>query len=276
VGGKKKNILKKVISKLKSEKNGYCKIRHKRGWLDFLEDGDLFFSPSELKRILEDTIRQENCMPEGNKLFLLRRRYEFTIKTDKSPFRIEEALERFIIASNANKFSNQVPIGGGKESIDIGIKENESEFTFVELKPWRSSNSPMYAIVESLKNLVEFRAIPKSKIKTRPVPKKINLIVLAPWSYFQAYGLVGLNRKCHSDKISVLKKTLNDLSLEFETNISLMALPLDQGTFNDVCGKIYDRKGITEQTKIRISRKDAFPELKRNRWKLLVSSDKML
>jgi hypothetical protein len=276
VGGKKKNILKEVIAKLKSEKSGYHNINHKRVWLDFLKDGDLFFSPSELKRILEDTIRQENCGPKGSKLFFLRKRYEFTIKTDKTPYRIEEALERFIIASNANKFFNQVPIGGGKESIDIGIGENDSEFTFVELKPWTSTDSPLYAIVESLKNLTEYREILDGKIANIPVFKKINLIVLAPWSYFQAYGLMDSNRKCHSDKISVLKKTFNDLSSEFETNISLMALPLDQGTFNDVCGKIYDRKGITKQTKIDIESEEPLPELKRNRWKLLVSSDKML
>ena len=276
MGGKKKNILKKVISKLKSEKNGYCKISHKIGWLDFLKDGDLVFSPSELKRILEDTIRQENCRPKGSKLFHLRKRDKFTIKTDKIPYRTEEALERFIIVSNADDFFNQIPIGGGKESIDIGIRENDSEFAFVELKPWASTNSPLYAIVESLKNLIEYREILERKIENIRVFKKISLIVLAPWSYFQTYGLIGSNGRCHSDKISVLKKALNDLSLEFGTNISLRALQLDKDRFNDMCGRIYDREGITEQTKIRISRKDALPELKRDRWQLLVSSDKML
>ena len=92
MGGKKKNVLKQVVSKLNSEKNGYCKIRHKRGWLDFLEDGDLGFSSSELKRVLEDTVHQEECRPKGTKLFFLRKRYEFTIKIDKIPYRPEEAL----------------------------------------------------------------------------------------------------------------------------------------------------------------------------------------
>ena len=203
----------------------------------------------------------------------MRRRYGFTIKTDKTPWRTEEALERFIIASNADNFFNQVPIGGGKESIDIGIEENDSEFSFVELKPWTSTNSPIYAIVESLKNLTEYRVILERKIAKIPVFKKINLIILAPWSYFQAYGLIGSNGICDSGKISVLKKTLNALRLEFGTNISLMALQLDQDSFNDKCGKIYDRERITKQTKIRISRKDAIAKLKRDRWELLVSSD---
>ncbi len=271
----KKNILKEVISRLKSEKNRYCKIRHKRGWLDFLKDGDLVFSPSELKRTLKETIDQENCRPKGSKLFRLRKRCQFTIMTDKTPYRTEEALERFIIASNAENLFNQIPIGGGKESIDIGIRENDSEFAFVELKPWNSSNSPLYAIVESLKNLIEYRVILERKIENIPVFKKINLIILAPWAYYEAYGLISSNGICYTDKISILRKTLNDLSSEFRTNISLMALQLDRASFNDKCGRIYDRKGITEQTKISISEEDAIPELKRDRWELLVSSDKI-
>lgn len=80
---------------------------------------------------------------------------------DKIPYRTEEALERLIVVSNGDNFYNQIPIGGGKESIDIGVKESESEFTFIELKPWGNQNSPLYALVESLKNLLEY-ASPQS------------------------------------------------------------------------------------------------------------------
>ena len=34
-----KNIMKEIIARTDSEKDGYCRIKHKRGWLDFLEDG---------------------------------------------------------------------------------------------------------------------------------------------------------------------------------------------------------------------------------------------
>ncbi|MBW1794849.1 MAG: hypothetical protein JRJ38_10530 [Deltaproteobacteria bacterium] len=195
--------------------------------------------------------------------------------TDKTPYRTEEALERFIIVTNSGKFFNQIPIGGGKESIDIGIEETDSEFSFVELKPWNSSNSPMYAIVESLKNLTEYRVILEKKIKDIRVFDKINLIILAPWSYYEAYGLISSSGICHTDKISILRKTLDELSSEFGTNICLMALQLDHDSFNDACRRICDRERITEQKEIGISGKDAIPELKRDRWELLVSSDKM-
>ena len=36
-----KDILEKVISRLKPEKGDYCRIKDKRGWLEYLEDGDL-------------------------------------------------------------------------------------------------------------------------------------------------------------------------------------------------------------------------------------------
>ena len=101
----------------------------------------------------------------------------FTIKKDKKPYRAEEALERFIIISNADNIYNQIPVGGGKESIDIGIKESDSKFKFVELKSWRSNNSPIYAIVESLKNLIEYRIIIEREIK--PIQKLIKLCLIS-------------------------------------------------------------------------------------------------
>ena len=147
-----KGILKEVISHLQSNKAKYCRITHKRGWLEYLKDGDLVFTAQELHQTLRKVIDSDQMRPKGNKLFCLRRKYNFTIKADKAPYRTEEALERFIVVSNAENFYNQIPIGGGKESIDIGIKENDSKFTFVELKPWSSANPPLYALVENLKN----------------------------------------------------------------------------------------------------------------------------
>ncbi len=149
-----KDILREVISRLHSHKNGYCRITHKQGWLGYLQDGDLVFTLQELHQTLRKVIDSDQMRPKGNKLFCLRRKYNFTIKADKAPYRTEEALERFIAVSNADNFYNQIPIGGGKESIDIGIKENDSKFTFVELKPWSSTNPPFYAVIESLKNLM--------------------------------------------------------------------------------------------------------------------------
>ncbi len=135
----KKDILNKVFLKLKPENDDYYSIKHKRLWLNFLKNDNLNFTPDKLHQVLREIVREEP--PRGDKLFCLDRHYNFTV-INKKAFRIEEALERFIIASNPdNEFFNQIPIGGKKESIDFGIKENESRFVFIELKQWSSNDS---------------------------------------------------------------------------------------------------------------------------------------
>lgn len=265
-----KNILAEVISKLNVKKDRFAIIPHKKGWLKFLEDGDLVFKPSELHRILRQVINE--VPPNGEKLLYLRKRCNFTVIEEK-PYRPEEALERFITTSNPNKYFNQVPIGGKKESIDIGIEENESRYVFVELKPWSSTNSPLYAIVESLKNLIEYRVIHEDKIKHHVCCKhhnEVDLIILAPESYYRDYGLI----ESAEYKIRFVKKALNDLSSEFKTNISLMMLPIEKDVFFNKCSRICKEQNIEKRESICISEVDVIPGLARDQWKLLVSSDK--
>ena len=267
-----KGILKEVISHLQSNKAKYCRITHKRGWLEYLKDGDLVFTAQELHQTLRKVIDSDQMRPKGNKLFCLRRKYNFTIKADKAPYRTEEALERFIAISNAENFYNQIPIGGGKESIDIGIKENDSKFTFIELKPWSSTNSPLYALVESLKNFIEYRIILKRKIKNIPRFKELNLIILAPKDYYQDYNLIDDNGLYRKDMIRVLEKTLKGIGSEFQTNITFMVLEIKKDDFFDACKKIYDDKKVKGQDSIALSKTDAIPILIMNNWKLLATS----
>jgi len=267
-----KDILREVISRLHSHKNGYCRITHKRGWLGYLQDGDLVFTVQELHQTLRKVIDSDQMRPKGNKLFCLRRKYNFTIKADKAPYRTEEALERFIAVSNAGNFYNQIPIGGGKESIDIGIKENDSKFTFVELKPWSSKNSPLYAIIESLKNLIEYRIIHERKLKDIPQFKELALIILAPKTYYQTYNLIDNKGLYRMDMIRTFEKTLKELSSEFQTNVSFMVLEIEKNSFFNICRKMYDDKKAKGQEIITLSKTDAIPMLTRNNWKLLTAS----
>jgi hypothetical protein len=268
-----KNILNDLILRLKSEKGGYCRITHKEGWRGFLKDGDLVFKPHELHQALRQMIGSDGMRPRGSKLFLLRRRYNFTVTGEKKPYRTEEALERFVTASNPDKFYNQIPIGGGKESIDIGIEENDTRFVFVELKSWLSSNSPLYAIVESLKNLIEYRAIHRDKIKHDENCKhyeEVDLIVLAPESYYQKYGLKDDSGLPREDKIIFVKKALSDLSSEFNTNIAFMVLNISKEDINIQCQSLKPN----EQNIVELSEINSIHQLARDEWKLLVSSGK--
>ena len=267
-----KDILNEVIERLSTRKSKYCRIKHKRGWLEYLDDGDLIFAPSELHVTLRDVIDTPDNMPRGEKLFSLHRKLNFTMKKDKSPYRLEEALERFIIVSNPDNFYNQVPIGGGKESIDIGIEENDSRFVFVELKPWNSNDSPLYAIVESLKNFMEYRIIQERDIKRLNDFDEIELMILAPEAYYMAFDLIDKHGKTRIDNIPILRKTLGSMSSEFKVDISFMVLQLDENNFHARCRKIYDNRKVIGQGKIRLSKTDSIPILARDKWKLLVSS----
>jgi len=267
-----KDILKEVISHLQSDKAKYCRITHKRGWLEYLKDEDLVFTLQELHQTLRKVIDSDQMRPKGNKLFCLRRKYNFTIKADKTPYRPEEALERFIVVSNADTFYNQIPIGGRKESIDIGIKENDSKFTFVELKPWSSANPPLYALVEILKNLIEYRIIYEREIKDIPQFKELDLIILAPETYYQTYNLIYNKGVYRDDMIRTLEKTLKELSSEFQTNVSFMVLEIEKNFFFNICREMYDDKKAKGQAIITLSETDAIPILTRDNWKLLATS----
>jgi hypothetical protein len=269
----RKKFLEKIIDRLESELKGFCRIKHKKGWLDFLEDGELPFTPKKLHETLWNVIDTEKYRPKGKKLFEHHRRCEYTAKADKVPYRPEEALERFIVESNDDRFYNQIPIGGGKESIDIGIEETNSKFIFVELKPWKTKDSPMYAVVESLKNLVEYRVIIERKIKDIKKYNEMDLTVLAPETYFNAYGLNNHKGKIENNKLFNVKRLLKDLSEEFQVGISFMALSLNYDKFLSSCRKVYDRCGISGQDKVKVSKEDKIFLLNRENWKNLVSSD---
>ena len=83
----------------------------------------------------------------------------------------------------------------------------------------------------------------------------------------------GLHRE---DKTSIVKKALDDLSSVFETNISLMILDMEKDAFFSICEKVYDKYKIPGENSICISSEDSIPQLARNKWKLLVASDKNL
>jgi len=253
--------MKRIIEDLNAKKNDFCKIKHKQGWLDYLEDGDTVFTPQKLKDTIEKVIN--NNPPKGDKLFDLSKHHSFTMLSEEKPGKPEEALERFIVISNGDNFYNQIPVGGGKESIDIGIEENKSKFIFIELKPWDSDNSPMYAIIESLKNLVEYQTIIAKEIKDIEKFEERELMILAPSDYYASYKLT------NDKNLSVLKGTLTKINEEFETPITFMELIIEKEFFLEECRKIYKGPG---KEFVNVSKQNAIDALARKRWKLLVSS----
>lgn len=275
-----KNVLDELISRLKTRKNdhGYCRITHRKGWLQYLNDRDMVFTPLDLHQVLRDMI--DKMRPRGEMLLCPRKKTNFTVTNKDKPYRVEEALERFITLSNSDNFCNQFPLRGRKESSDIAILNEHSRHFLIELKPFHSGNSPLYALVESLKNLIEYRTIKEKKIKYHHDFKQFHetdLIVLAPVSYYQDYCLIDSSGSSITNNLQTVKRSLDALSAEFKTDISFMALPLAESLFYDRCRTICGKyKKTKELESIDIQVDDAMPELKRDKWQLLVSSARNL
>jgi len=157
---------------------------------------------------------------------------------------------------------------------------DDSKHLLIELKPWRSKNSPLYALVESLKNLIEYRTIKENNIPYHRDFKHFNeadLIILAPESYYQDYGLIDKPEAPIISKLQILKRSVDELSAEFKTNISFMMLPLEEEAFYDRCRTVCKKyKKTTGLERIDIQESDSIPELAKDKWQLLVSSDREL
>lgn len=259
------SVMKNIILELKAKRNGYCQITHKRGWLNYLRDGELAFDHANLRRTIERVVKSNK--PSGRKLFLRKRHFNFTMTADKKPYRPEEALERFIAMTNGTDFFNQVSIGGKKESIDIGIGDKNGTFTLMELKPWKSTNSPMYAIVECLKNLTQYRAILKEGKHRVERFETVNLMVLAPLSYYQQYELVDGSGNIYPRATLTVGRLLEDIGKTFDTTITLMALNIDRNDFDGKCAQIYDARKVHNQDVVVLNETDTIPSLKRDQWK---------
>ena len=266
-----KSVMKQVIDHFSGSSLSPWRIDHKRLWLEYLETGNLPFTPKELHSTIQEIANKPENKPRGEKLLHFHKKNKFTMKEDKTPYRPEEALERFIVVSNEDNFFNQVPVGGGKESIDLVVRHSMDSVEFIELKPWNSGDSPLYALVEGLKNLVEYRVIVERQIQEIDSPWKVDISILAPRQYYQNFCL--LNASDSSIKKNILRTTdlLNNLALEFNTNISIFSLVLTDDSFKQVCSRIYDHQGLTGQKIASVNENDGINSLNRSNWAELAS-----
>jgi len=281
---KQQGRINQILKIFNQKINGFSIIENKKGWHEYLErEEDFVFKTKELQEAISEVLGEVKNKPKGDMLFRFFRRYNFTVKSEsKTPARVEEALERFIVRTNSSdNIYNQIPIGGKKESIDIGIEEDDSKFTFVELKSWESKEPPLYAILESLKNLELYRVILQEKEKGdkyRDIPeyREVDLMVLAPFAYYQTYGLICNGQERYDRGIRRMQKLLNELSNTFNTKITLMILQLEEKEFLERCKSVFDKRKPTRPEDLPViclRKSDTIPELKRDLWKPVIASD---
>lgn len=142
------------------------------------------YTPAEISELILNTVQditelKSTMIPSP----VIRERYGFSLVKQAdliTPWRKEEALERLLLCVHSN-LKNQFSVGGGKESIDmIKIDSKHNILSIIELKHDAGGGTPLYAIIELLKNyeLLKKQNLDKS-LKT--------LELLAPKSYFDYF-----------------------------------------------------------------------------------------
>jgi hypothetical protein len=210
-------------------------LNHKKTWLDLVDNGIWLCEPYSLSKKLQELMKLDEYQPRGEKLLRLRSRDEFTLLSSMRPGRPEEALERLIVQSNSRTMFGQMPIRGGKESVDI-VRLRNKVGTFIELKPWKSNNSPLYAVLEGLKNFALFNVLKAMGHQRCENYEHVNLMVLAPVEYFLDYHLINEHGK-HNNYTQV-KEFIEAIASNFRTRIQIFGLNWKEEELLMVCNDI--------------------------------------
>lgn len=135
----------------------------------------------------------------------------------------EVYLERLITKSNSG-FYNQLCVGvGNVESIDLVYVHSETaKLWLIELKT--TSNTPLYAFIEIIKNYYLLKAINPEKAEN--VEK---LVLLAPKFYFQKFKPENSKFK-NTEPIQEFYKTIDEFKKESGLDFSIYYLNIENET----------------------------------------------
>ena len=141
---------------------------------------------------------------------LKRNDYNFT-HSDRNK---ETSIERFISAYDKN-YSHQYPFEG-KEQIDLIRKNAENIEEIIELKHEDGGDSPLYALIEIVKNYYLLKSKYNHNVK--------ELTILAPKEYFDTYfkkNYVKDKEKLKKEFFKIVKNFENKLKEEFNSDIKI-------------------------------------------------------
>ena len=228
-------LIQRLTKEIPSNHDNSYNLGQKITWLALVDHGIRPCDPHTISDKLQELTKLDEYQPKGEKLLCLRSRDKFTLLPSMKPGRPEEALERLIVHSNPEALFGQMPIRGGKESVDI-VRLKNKVGTLIELKPWRSSNSPLYAILEGLKNLTYFNLLKNMGHHRCENFEHVNLMVLAPVDYYRSYHLISehgrLNIHPH------VKEYVKAVASHFQTRIQFSGLNWKEAELLNVCKEI--------------------------------------
>jgi hypothetical protein len=232
---KNPRLIDRLSKEIPSRHDNRYTLNHKKTWLALSDNGIWPCEPQELYKKLQDLAKLDEYQPRGDRLLFLRSRDKFTLLPSLRPGRPEEALERLIVQSNAGTMYGQMPIRGGKESVDIVHLRNKVG-TFIELKPWNNKDSPLYAILEGLKNLAIFDVLKNKGHQRCSNFSSVNLAVLAPLDYYRDYHLI--DERGQLRNYSRVKEFIEAIASHFQTRVQLFGLNWKEEDLMNVCKDI--------------------------------------
>ena len=138
-----------------------------------------------------------------------------------------------IVCDDKNEFYNQITLTNGKENIDL-IEIQDNKIIMYELKAENGKDSPIFALIEILKNYELFKKAKKLDEKLRN--KEIELVILAPKEYYDTYF--------SNEKV---KEKFNELLHLFDEKISLKTINFNS---DDVMKKLLQYPEKIEKLKL--------------------------
>ena len=228
-------LIDRLSKEIPSNHDNRYNLGQKITWLALVNHGIWPCDPQSIFDKLQELLILDEFQPRGKKLLSLRSRDGFTLLPSMKPGRPEEALERFIVHSNPGSMFGQMSIRGRKESVDI-VRLRNKVGTFIELKPWKSNDSPLYAVLEGLKNLALFNVLKTIGHQKCENFENVNLMVLAPVDYFLDYHLI--NEHGTTDKYTQVKEFIEATASIFRTRIQLLGINWKEEEMAKVCQDI--------------------------------------
>ncbi len=266
------SVLAAILRRVPLELPGCRNLSHKKTWLAFLKLQRLPVDLKNLASTIRGVVGDAAYEVRGEKTLELRQRLEFTVNDKGRASRPEEALERMIVVANRTAAFNQVPLRGGKESLDLLLREPGDAAVFIELKPWLSSDTPLVALVELLKNLEIYRRIAACGGLGRGLFLNVRLMLLAPRQYYEAHGLV--EPGALSEEMTVpapaWRALLCGLGDYFSVGIECAALDFTATDFESVCLDL--RRGLDAPGKVSADSGPVIPGLRRDAWRTVAAS----
>lgn len=247
-------------------------IKTKRGWTALIKEGRYAGLGEEIQSAVVAVVHEALEKPTPSQhLFALRKRIGFSLVRNEKriwPYRMEEALERYIVNSNAG-CHNQFLVYRKKESVDL-VRVIEGKHCFIELKPWtdvQSKDNPLYAAIESIKNYLFWKLNDASRIGAQVT----QLAVLAPRAYYEHHDV--------ASALPLLECIAQMSSAKLGVPLRFYRFDLDLDRFVNQCVRLDGRSGDWSPAKSKRLKKtfdsrktvepgtmDVIPELKFERW----------